>query len=37
MVNSTVFGKQIDRGIFEVITWYFPGGNEKKSQKPLSG
>ena len=29
MLKCTVFGIQIDRGMFEVLTWHFPGGTEE--------
>jgi hypothetical protein len=36
MLKCTVFGIQIDRGIFEVLTWHFPGGTEE-NHKNLVG
>jgi hypothetical protein len=36
MVNCTVFGTQTGRGIFEVVTWHFPGGTEE-NHKNLVG
>jgi len=36
MLSCTVFRIQIDRGIFEVLIWNFPGGTEE-NRKDLVG